>query len=115
MTQLGRSNNGGIGDVHTVVHLVTLLQSAQNGHCRLHGWLTHQDLLETTLQGGIFLYVFAVLVERRRPHTVQLTARQSGLKHIACIHRALCFTGAHHGVNLIDKQNDASLVLGHLF
>ena len=114
MAQLGRGHDGRVGDLHAVVLFVLFLQAAQDGNGRLHGRLTDDDLLEAPLQRSVFFNVFAVLVQRRSTHAVQLTARQGGLEHVACVHRALGLAGTDHGVQLVDKDNGLALVFGQL-
>ncbi len=114
MGQLGRRHDGRVGDVHVVVHLVALLQAAQDGDGVLHRGLVHQHLLEAALQRGILLDVLAVLVERGGADAVQLAARQGGLEHVARVHRAIALAGADHGVQLVHEQDDLALLLGQI-
>ncbi len=95
-----------------MVHLVLLLQAAQDGDGRLHARLADQDLLEAALQRGVLLDVLAVFVERGRADAVQLAARQRRLEHVAGVHRAFGLAGAHHGVQLVDEDDGLALVLG---
>ena len=45
---------------------------------------------------------------------MQFAASKGRLKHVACIHGSIRLTCAHHGVQLVDKQDDVALVLpGH--
>ncbi len=44
---------------------------------------------------------------------MQLTSRQQRLEHISCIHGAVRLTRSHNQMQLVDKQNDASLALAH--
>ena len=112
VAQLGRCNDGRVGDLHAVVRFVLFLQAAQDGNRRLHRRLAHQDFLEAALQRGVFFNVLAVFVQRGRADAVQLAARQGGLEHIARVHRALGLAGAHHGVQLVDENDGLALVLG---
>ena len=85
--KLGRSDDRRISDAHAVVDFVLFLQATQNGDGVFHGRLAHEHRLETTLKCGIFLDVFAVLVERGRTDGMQLTTCERRLEHIARIHR----------------------------
>ena len=67
-----------IGDPHAVVDFVAFLESAQDADGVLHGWLFHDHRLETALQGGIFLDIFVILVQRGRTDQVQFAACQHG-------------------------------------
>ena len=111
MGQLGRGHESGVRDLHLVVRLVALLEPAQDGHGVLHRGLSHVDLLETTLQGGVLLDVLAVLVQRGGADQAQLAAGQHGLEHVARVHGALGRTRAHHGVDLVDERDDLTLGL----
>jgi len=46
---------------------------------------------------------------------VQLAARKRRFEHIARIHRAFGLARAHHGVQLVDKNDETSLVLRQFF
>jgi len=67
--------------------------------------------LETAIERGVLLDVFAVLVERGRTDALQLAAGKGGLEDIRCVHRAFGSTGANDGVHLVDEDDD---VLGAL-
>ena len=112
--QFRRRNDRGIGDIHAVMHLVALFQATQDSDGVFLAGLVDQHFLEATLQGGIFFHVLAILVQGSGTNTVQLAAGQGRLQHVAGIHGALGFTGANHGMQLIDKQDDASFLLGQL-
>ena len=92
-----------------MVHLVALLQAAQDGDGVLDRRLVHQDRLKAPLEGGVLLDVLAVLVERGGADAVQLAAGQHGLEHVAGVHRALGRAGADHGVQLVDEEDDRAL------
>jgi hypothetical protein len=114
MRQFRRGDDRRVGDVDAVVQLVLLLQAAQDGDRALHARLVDQHLLEAALERGVLLDVLAVFVERRRADAVQFAARQRRLEHVAGVDRALGLAGADHGVQLVDEQDDASLVLRDL-
>ena len=112
--KLGRSDDRRIGDAHAVVDFVLFLQATQNGDGVFHGRLAHEHRLETALKCGIFLDVFAILVERGRTDGMQFAARQCGLEHVARVHgRIARGTSAHDGMQLVDEQNDAAIALLH--
>ena len=105
--QLGRRHQRGVLDAHAVVHLVALLQAAQDADGVLHRRLAHVDLLEATLQRGVLLDVLAVLVQRGRADKAQLTAGEQRLDHVARIHRRVAGgAGADDGVQLVDERDD---------
>ena len=114
VTQTRRGNDGAVGNVHTMVHFVALFQATQNGNGVFHGGLIHLHLLEATLQGGIFFNVLAILIQRGRPDTMQLAAGQRGLEHVAGIHGTFALASADHGMQLINEQDDAPLLLRQL-
>jgi hypothetical protein len=101
-------------DAHAVVHLVALLEPAQNPDRLLDARLVHVDRLKAPRQGGVLLDVLLVLVERRRAHAAQLAAREHGLQHVRGVHRALGGAGADDRVQLVDEQHHLALRFGDL-
>ena len=97
-----------------MVHLVFFLQPPQDGDGVLHGRLAHQHRLKAPLQGGVLLDVLAVLVERGGADTAQAAAGERRFEHVGGVHRALGRAGAHHGVQLVDEENDLPLGALHL-
>ena len=101
-------------DAHTVVHLVTLLQTAQDGDGVLHRRFAHVHLLEPALKRSVFLDVLAVLVECRGTDHVQFAACEERLDHVAGVHCALGAAGADDGVNLVDEGDHLARCVGDL-
>ena len=97
------------------MHLILLLQASQNGNRGLYVGLTHENLLEASLKRSIFLDVFAVFIKRGCANAMQLATRQSGLEHVASVHRALGLASTHHGVDFINEDNAAAVILGQFF
>ena len=114
MTQLGRRNDRAVSNSNLVVNLVALFQATQDRDGVFFAWLIHQHFLEAPFKGCVLLYILAVFVERGRADAVQLAASQRRLEHVACIHRAFAFTGADHGVQFIDEQDDLTFLLRQL-
>ena len=104
----------GVLDADTVVHLVALLEAAQDGDGVLHRRLAHVDLLESPLQRRVLLDVLAELVERRGADHAQLAARQHRLDHVAGVDRTFGATGTDDGVQLVDEGDDLTLAVGDL-
>ncbi len=96
------------------MNFIAFLEPPQNGDSILLVGLAHLHLLKTALQRGILLDKFAIFIQGGGTDTVQLTPSQSGLEHITGIHGPLCFTSPHHGVQLIDKQDNPPLLLRQL-
>ena len=109
-----RRDDRRIGDLDPVVHLVALLQAAQDRDRVLDRGLVHQHLLEAPLERGVLLDVLAVFVERGRADAMQLAARERGLEHVARVHGAFGLAGADHGVQLVDEQDDLAFLLGEI-
>ena len=109
MRQRGRRHHGAVLDLHAVVHLEALAQTAQDRDRLLHRWLIDDHRLEATLERRVLLDVLAVLVQGGGADAVELTAGEHGLEHVAGVHRALGRTGAHDGVQLVDEQDDLAL------
>ena len=112
VAQLCGGHDGRVGDVHAMVHFVLFLQASQDGDRGFDRRFADQNLLETTLQGRVFLNVFAVFVQCGGAHAMQLTSGQSRFEHIARVHGALGLTSAHHGVQFIDEDNRHAFVFG---
>ena len=103
-----------VGNVDAVVHLVAFLQSPQDGDRVLDAGLFHQHFLEASLQRRVLLDVLAVFVESGGADAVELAAGQRGFEHIAGVHGARGLAGADHRVQLVDEQNNQSLLLGEI-
>ena len=112
--QRGRGDHGRVGDAHVVMHLVALLQPAQDRDGVLDRRLVHQHRLEAPLQRRVLLDVLAILVQRGRADGVQLAARQHRLEHVAGVHRALGRARADDGVQLVDEEDDLPGRVGDL-
>ena len=97
-----------------MVHLVPLLQAAEDGDGVLHRGLVYHHRLEPPLQGGVLLDILAVLVESRRADAVELAPGQHGLEQVARVHAPLGLARPHDGVQLVDEQDDPALRLAHL-
>ena len=110
--ELGRGDDRRVGDLDTMMQLVLLLQTAQDGDGVLDRGLVHQYSLEAALQGGVLLDVLAVFVERGRAHAVQLAPGERRFEHVAGVDGAFGLPGAHHGVDLVDEHDGAPFVLG---
>ena len=101
-----RGDDRGVLDAHAVVHLVALLEPAQDRDRVLDGRLVDEDRLEAALERGVLLDVLAVLVERGRADGAQLAAREHRLEQVGGVHRALGGAGADDRVQLVDEQDD---------
>ena len=110
-----RGDHRRVLNANAVVHFVPFLEAAQNADRLFDRRLVHQDRLETPLQGGILFDILPVLVQGGGAHTVQLTAGQQRLEHVAGIHRPLGSTGADHGMQLVDKDDNLPFGVGDLF
>ena len=110
--QRGCRDDRRVGDLDLVMHLVALLQAAQDRYRVLDRRLVDQHLLETTLERRVLLDVLAVLVERGGAHAVQLAAGERRLEHVAGIHRPVGLAGTDHRVQLIDEEDDLPFLLG---
>ena len=98
--------DGGVAVTHHVVVFVFVLYIVQYLKCFLHRGGLHEHLLEAALQRGVFLYVLAVLVERRGAYALYGAAREGGLEHVAGVQAAGSAAGAHDGVYLVDEDDD---------
>ena len=93
------------------MHLVALLQAAQDGDRVLDRRLADEDRLEAALERRVLLDVLLVLVERRRADAAQLAARERRLEHVRRVHRAFGRARADERVQLVDEEDDLALAL----
>ena len=107
--QHGRRHQGRVLDAHAVMDLVALLEPAEDGDGVLHRRLVHHDRLEAALEGRVLLDVLPVLVEGGGPDAVQLAPGQHGLEQVARVHGPLGRPRPHHGVELVDEEDDLPL------
>ena len=101
-------------DAHAVVHLVALLEPAQDRDGVVDRRLAHVDLLEAALERGVLLDVLAELVERGGADHAQLAAGEHRLDHVAGVDRTLGRAGADDGVQLVDEGDDLAVAVGDL-
>ncbi|GBC78646.1 hypothetical protein HRbin08_02142 [bacterium HR08] len=112
MTEHRRRHQGRILDAHPVMHLVPLLQSAQDRDRVLDRGFADQDGLEAAFERGVLLDVLAIFVEGRRPDAPELAAREHRLQEIARIHgRSLGAPGSHDRVQFVNEEDDLALRL----
>ena len=112
--QGGGGDDGPVGDFHPVVHLIPLLQPAEDGDGVLHDGLVDHHRLEPPLQGGVLLDILPVLVEGGGADAVELAPGQHGFQQVARVHGSLGLARPHNGVQLVDEQDDPALRLAHL-
>ena len=93
--------------------LVPLLEAAQDGDGVFDGWLADVHGGEPPLEGGVFLDVFPVFVQRRRAHATQRPPRQRRLEHVGGVHGPFRGARADDGVQFIDEQDDVARGLLH--
>ena len=113
-----REGRGGddrlVRDAHPVVHLVPLLEPAEDGDGVGDRRLVDHHRLKAPLQRRVLLDVLAVLVQGGRADAAQLAAGERRLEHVAGIHGALGGAGTHDGVQLVDEEDDAAVGGGDL-
>ena len=100
-----------VGDLHAVMDLVTLRESAENRDRVLDGRLPDEHGLEATLERGVLLDALPILADRGRADCAQIPAGERRLQHVAGVHRALGGARAHERVQLVDEENDLSVGL----
>src|SRR5215210_1609780 len=94
--------------------LVAILQPPEDLYGVIYRRLAHQHRLETPLKGGVFLYVLAVLINRRRPDDAELSAGEGGLEHVRGVHRTLGGAGPDDRVELVYEDDLLLWVLRYL-
>ena len=101
-------------DADLVVHLVALLEPAQDRDGVLDARLAHVHRLEAALERGVLLDVLAVLVQRGGADRAQLAAGQHRLEQVGGVDRALGGAGADDRVQLVDEEDDRAARVGDL-
>src|SRR4051794_64416 len=104
-----RGDDRGVLDAHAVVHLVALLQAAQDRDRVLGARLLHVHRLEAALERGVLLDVLAVLVERRGADRAELPPREHRLEQVGRVHGALGGARPDDRVELVDEEDDLAL------
>ena len=112
--ELHGRDDGVVLDADLVVILILLFQSAEDGDCVCLVRLVHHDGLETPLQGFVFLEILLILVECRGADGPQFAACQSRLEDVGRVHCAVALACAHKRVDLVDKEDNLPVGLGHL-
>ena len=87
-----------VANLHLVVGLVTITQSAQDRDRVLNRWLLNQNRLEAPFECGVGFHVLAVLIECRGADGMELAAREHGLEHVGRVHGAVGRARSNHGV-----------------
>ena len=106
--QVGRGDDGLVGDGDPVVRLVLVAHTLQDLDGVGDGGLFHLHRLEAALESGIFLEVLAVLVGGGGADGLQLATGQHRLQDRRSIDGALGGTRTHQGVDLVDEQHDVA-------
>ena len=85
--------------------LVAGLQSAKNGNGVLDVGLADRDWLETSLQGGVFFHVLAILVQRGSADAAEFAAGQGRLEQIRGVAATFGPARADNRVKLVDEEH----------
>lgn len=92
--ELGGKDEGSVGDTDAVVGFITFLETTKDRDSGGHGGFPDEDGLEAAFEGGVFLHVLTVLLQRRGPNTAELSSCQHGLQKISSVHRSIRTTRA---------------------
>ncbi len=104
MGQMHRRMQRFVENLHLVVRLQGGQHAAQHVDRHLRAWLFYPQHLETPFQGRVFFNVLFVFVPGGGANRAQLPAGQHRFEQVGGIAGPRLATGAHQGVNLIDKQ-----------
>ena len=74
--------------------------------------LVGEHRLEAPGEGRVLLDVLLILGQRGRADAAKFAARERGLQHVRGVHRAFGGARAHHGVQLVDEENDLAVGFG---
>ena len=89
-----------------MVGLVALFQTSENCHRVFHTGFTHENLLESPLQGSVLFDEFTIFIQSGCPNKAQFSSGQHGFEHVGRGNRTFATTCAHQGVQLINKSDD---------
>ena len=106
--EVGRSDDGLVGDRDPVVRLVLLAHALQDLDRVGQRRLFDPHRLEAALERGVLLEVLAVLVERGGADGLQLAAGQHRLEDRRRVDGAFGGAGADERVDLVDEQHDVA-------
>ena len=107
--QRRRGDKRAIGDPHTVMQFVFILNSAQDRDRVLNRRFAHEDRLKPPRQRRVFFHMLAIFVQRGRADAMQRAPRQFGLDQIGRIHRAVRLARANQRVHFVDEQDDLAV------
>ena len=97
-----------------MMHFVFFLQTPQNCDRVIYSRFKHHNFLKTAFKSGIFFNILSVLIEGRRAYTVQFSARERWLEHVARINCTLSLASTHHRMKFINKQYDLTLLFSEI-
>ena len=111
--QLRCSHNRTVRYANTVVHLVAILQTAEDADGLIHRRFVDKNLLKPAFERTVFFDVFPVFVQGRRTDTAEFSACQRRLQHVGRVLGPLRSAGADNGMKFIDKQDDLPFRIHH--
>ena len=103
-----------VHDFHSVVYLITILQTTKNGNRILYGRFFYHNRLETTFQSRILFNILTVFIQCGRADTMKLTTGQHRLEHITGIKGSVCLACTDNRMQLINKQDDLTITVLHI-
>ncbi len=98
----------GVRDRDAVVGFILAAQAAQDRGRLLDRRLFDHHRLETPLERGVGLDVFAVLVEGRRTDALQLAAGELGLDHRGEVEGTFSRPGTDERMQFVDEEDDVA-------
>src|SRR5690606_11711461 len=107
----GRGVQGAVVDLHAVVVLVALLQSAQDVHGVFDAGFAHHDRGEPAFQRRVLFDVAPVLLHRGGADQPDLPAGQGGFEDGGGVHGALSGAGGGDAVQFVDEDQHVVVVL----
>ena len=73
--------------------------------------LIHHHRLEAAGQGGVLFNVLAVVIQGGGADALQLAPGQSRFQDACRVNGAFRFSGTHNALELVNKQDDAAVIL----
>ncbi len=96
---------GVVGDLHAMMRFVPIAQTVEDRDGVFLGGRIDHHFLEATSQRGVFLDIFAVLVEGRGADALDFPTRQGRLEHVRGVDRAFGPTRTNERVQLVDEED----------
>ncbi len=98
-----------------MVNFIAFFQTPEDRDGISYRRLIDKNRLKTPFQGRVFFHMQAIFIQSGGPDAMKLAAGQHRFQQITSIHGAFGFSGTHHRMHLINKENNFSVGILHFF